>query len=89
MPNKNSKKKNKIKKWEQFKRSLDNIKHTNTCTIGVLEGEEREKGVENVFNEIMAERVLILKKKTYLGTGDTEGPKQNEPKQNHTKPYHN
>ena len=32
----------------------DNIKLANLCIIGVPEGEEREKGVENVFEEIMA-----------------------------------
>ena len=29
----------------------DNIKHT-ICSIGVLEGEEREKGPEKIFEEI-------------------------------------
>ena len=33
----------------------DNIKHTNIHIIGVPEGEEREKGTENIFQEIIAE----------------------------------
>ena len=33
----------------------DNIKHTNIHIIGVSEGEEREKGPEKVFEEIIAE----------------------------------
>ena len=35
----------------------DNIKRTNLM-IGFSEGEEIEKGVKNVFNEIMAEKIL-------------------------------
>ena len=31
------------------------MKHTNICIIGVPEGEEREKGIKNVFEEIIAE----------------------------------
>ena len=33
----------------------DNIKHTNICIIGVPEGEEREKGPDKIFEEIIAE----------------------------------
>ena len=32
-----------------------NIKHNNTHIIGVPEGEEREQGIENLFEEIMPE----------------------------------
>ena len=37
--------------WELW----NNIKHTNIHIIGVPEGEERDKGAENVFDEITAE----------------------------------
>ena len=33
----------------------DNVKHTNIHIIGVPEGEEREKGTEKIFQEIIAE----------------------------------
>ena len=33
----------------------DNIKHTNIHFIGVPEGEEREKGSEKIYEEIIAE----------------------------------
>ena len=36
----------------------DNIKCINICVIGVPEGEEREKGPEKIFEEIIAENVL-------------------------------
>ena len=40
----------------------DNIKHTNIHIMGFPEGEEREKGIENVFEEIMVENFPNLKK---------------------------
>ena len=43
--------------------------------IGVPEGEEREKGIENVVEEIMTEKFSNLKKKIYTGTGTTESLK--------------
>ena len=33
----------------------DNIKHMNICIICVPEGEEREKGLEKIFEETVAE----------------------------------
>ena len=45
-----------IKKNEDSPRDLwDNIKSTNIHIIGVPEGEERDKGVENLFEEIIPE----------------------------------
>ena len=42
----------------------DNIKCAKLCIIVVPEGEEREKGIENVFEEIIAENFPNLKKET-------------------------
>ena len=39
----------------------DNIKQANLCIIGIPEGEEKEKGVENMFEEIMSENFPNLK----------------------------
>ena len=39
---------------DSLKELWDNVKHTNICIIGVPEGEEREKGTENIFEEIIA-----------------------------------
>ena len=44
---------NQIKKHESNIR--DNIKWANLHIIGILEGEEKEKGIENIFEEILAE----------------------------------
>ena len=44
--------KNKFEKSQQFNepQKTTNIKHTNIHMIGVPEGEERKKGVENIFD---------------------------------------
>ena len=44
---------------------------------------------QDAFDEIMAENSLNLIKEAYPGTASTEGLKQDEPKQMHTKIYHN
>ena len=45
-----------IKRIEDSLKELwDNFKHTNIHIIGVPEGEERDKGPEKIFEEIIAE----------------------------------
>ena len=44
--------------------SWDNIKYTNICIIGVPEGEEREKGPEKIFEEIITENFPNMGKET-------------------------
>ena len=47
---------NKQKRIEENLRDLwDNIKHTNIRIIGVPEGEEKKKGTEKIFEEIIVE----------------------------------
>ena len=49
------KREKRLKRNEESLRELwDNIKRTNIRTIGVPAGEEREKGTEKVFQEIIA-----------------------------------
>ena len=43
----------------------DNIKSTNTHIIWVPEGEEKEKGSENIFEDIIAEKFPDLWKETF------------------------
>ena len=53
---------NQMKKHERnIKALLDNIKWANLCIIGIPEGKEKEKGIENIFEEIMAENLPNLK----------------------------
>ena len=52
-------KQNKEKRMKRIDDSLkelwDNFKCTNICITGVPEGEERKKGTEKIFQEIIAE----------------------------------
>ena len=43
----------------------DNIKSTNTHIIWVPEGEEKEEGSENIFEDIIAEKFPDLWKETF------------------------
>jgi len=53
---------NQMKKHESNIRALwDNIKWANLSTIGIPEGEEKEKGIENIFEEIMSGNFPNLK----------------------------
>ena len=47
-----------------------NIKLTNLHIIGIPEREEKEKGIENIFEEIMAENVPNLKETDSKIKGD-------------------
>ena len=61
--NQNSKNKKNPPKNEDSVRCLwDNFKHTNIWIIGVLEGEEKEQEIENIFEKIMKENFPSLVK---------------------------
>ena len=52
-----------MKRNEDSLRDLwDNIKRNNICIIGVTEGEEREKGPEKIFKEIIVENFPNMEK---------------------------
>jgi len=53
---------NQMKKHESNIRDLwDNIKQANLCIIGIPEGVEKDKGMENIFEEIIAGNFPNLK----------------------------
>ena len=60
--------KNKEKRMKKPEESLrdfwDNIKHTNIHIIGVPEGEEREKGPEKIFGDIITKNFSDMGKET-------------------------
>ena len=58
----------------------DNIKHTNIHIIRISEGEEREKGTEDLFEQIMAENFPYLKEKTESSYRKHRVPKKMNPK---------
>ena len=50
------------KNKEMLKNLWDNFKHYNIQIIGVLEGEEKEQEIENLFEKIMKEKFPNLMK---------------------------
>ena len=66
---------NQMKNRESNVRDLwDNIKWGQSMYNRESEREEKEKGIENIFEEIMCKNFPNLKE-TYQDTGTTEGPK--------------
>ena len=58
-----SEEQNKVKRTDDSLRDLwDNIKHTNIWIIGVPEEEERKKGYEKIFEEIIVENFPNMEK---------------------------
>uniref|UniRef100_A0A8D1NGF0 L1 transposable element RRM domain-containing protein n=1 Tax=Sus scrofa TaxID=9823 RepID=A0A8D1NGF0_PIG len=80
---------NQMKKRESKIRDLwDNIKRANLRIIGIPEG--KEKGIENIFEDIMAENFPNLKDTDIKIQEAQRAPnKQVEPKEAHTKTYYN
>ena len=62
-----SEEQNKVKRMKRTEDSLkdvwDNIKHTNIRIIGVPEEEEKKKGYEKMFEEIIVENFPNMEKK--------------------------
>ena len=74
---------------DNLRNLCDNIKNTNICIIR-SQKEKKEKGTENLLEEIIAEKFTNLGKDIrHLSPGTTESPKQDEPKKVHTKTYYN
>uniref|UniRef100_A0A8D1UQV7 L1 transposable element RRM domain-containing protein n=1 Tax=Sus scrofa TaxID=9823 RepID=A0A8D1UQV7_PIG len=62
---------NQMKKYKSNIRDLqDNIKWANLRIIGILEGEQKEKGIENIFEGILSENFPNLKE-TDIKTQDS------------------
>ena len=67
------KKEKRMRRNEDSLRDLwDNIKHTNIRIVGVPAGEEREKGPEKIFEEIIAEKFPNLGKETVTQVQDLQ-----------------
>ena len=60
---KKSQKDKKEKNESNIRCLWDNIKQVNLHILGILEGEEKEKGLENILEEIMAEKFPNLNEK--------------------------
>ena len=66
---------------------MDNTNHTNVHIIGVLEGEEREKGTENIFEDIIPENFTNLGKETEIQVQEAQSPKEDQPKEEQNKTH--
>ena len=65
--NQNNKVKKRIHTNEDSVSSLwDSFKHSNMCIIGMLEGEEKEQEIENLFEKVMKETFIILVKEIHM-----------------------
>ena len=71
---------------ESLRELWDNVKHTNIRIIGVPEGEEREKGTEKIFQEIIAQNFPHMGKEALIQIQEAQGvphiinPRRNAPR---------
>ena len=81
------------KKTERNEDSLrdlwDNIKCNNICFIRVPEGEEREKGPEKIFEEIIVEYFPNMGKEVATQVQEVQSSIQDKPKEKHTETQSN
>ena len=56
---------------------------------GVLEGKGKVQGIENLFEELITEKFPNLAKEIDIQVQEAQSPKQDEPKEDHTKTFHN
>ena len=89
-----SEEQNKVKRMKRNEGSLsdlwDNIKSTNIQIMGVPEEEEKKKGYEKVFEEIIVENFPNMEKEIVnpSPTGATS-PIQDKPKEKHARTHTN
>ena len=88
--NQNSKNtKKELKSEESFRYFWDKMVHNNIHINTVLEWEERDQGIENIFKEIMNKTNYNLgEEKRHTSPVSTKSPKQDRPKESHTKTHH-
>ena len=79
-----------MKRTEDSLRDLsDNTKCTNIRIIGVPEEEEKNKGYEKIFEEIIVENVPNMEKEIVNHPRGAKSPIKDKPKENHAKPHTN
>ena len=85
---------NKVKRMKRTEDSLrdhwDNIKCTNIRITGVPEEEEKKKGYEKIFEEIIVENIPNMEKQTVKSSPrGTKSPIQDKHKEKHAKTHTN
>ena len=88
-----SEEQNKVKRMKRTEDSLrhlwDNIKDTNIRIIGVPEEEEKKKGYEKSFDEIIVDNLTSMEKESQSSPRITKSPIQDKSKEKHAKTYIN
>ena len=88
-----SEEQNKLKTMKRTEDSLRdlwyNIKPTDIRIIGVPEEEEKKKGYENVFEEIIVENFPNMEKETVSQVQEAQSPIQDKSKEKHAKAHIN
>ena len=74
-----------LKMRDTLRNLCGSIKNTNICIIKVPEGEYRKRGREFLFEEIIGENFPDLGEETYIKVQEAQSPKQDGPKEVHTK----
>ena len=67
----------------------DNMKRNNIRIIGIPEGEEEERGIENLFEKVMMENFPNLRREKVTQIQETQSPNQEERKEAYFKTHHN
>ena len=67
----------------------DHIKHTNIRMIGVPEEEERKKGYEKIFEEIIVDNFPNMEREIANQVQEAQSLIQDKPKEKHTKTHTN
>ena len=73
------------KRMKRNEDSLRDLWHTNFCIIRVPEGEDREKGPQIIFEEIIAENFPNIGSQVK----EAQSPNQDKPKEEHTETHSN
>ena len=88
-----SEEQNKVKRMKRTEDSLrdlwDNIKYSNIQIIGVPEEEEKKKGHEKYFEEIIVENFPNMEKEIVNQFQEAQSPIQDKPKEKHAKTHTN
>ena len=83
-------KEKRIKTNEDSLRDLwENIKRNNIHAIGVTEGEEREKGLKKIFEEIIVENFPNMGEEIATQVQEVQSPIQDKPKEKHAETHSN